>query len=116
MVEVTTILLAISAVGTMFSGAAASVTCVLMVRNGRKTDVVVGKVEEIHQATNGMKKELEEKAFQAGALSTSDSIATLSADISAKAAETAATAASVVAKAAVVAADLVATTAAANKP
>ncbi len=68
------------------------------------------RVDEVITATNGMKKELETKAFEAGIRSTEGHAASVL-----QASATAATAAKVVADAARVAADLVAATAAAKK-
>ncbi len=68
------------------------------------------RVDEVIVATNGMKKELETKAFEAGIRSTEGHATSVL-----QAAATAATAAKVVAEAARVASDLVAVTAAAKK-
>ncbi len=70
----------------------------------------VAKIDAIELATNGMKKDLEDKAFEAGARSVEDG-----AIIAARAAEVTAEAARVVADAAKTAADLVAASAGAKK-
>ncbi len=63
-----------TAIGVMGTAAVSLAGFIQSLRNGRAIVSTNTKVEEIHLATNGMKKELESKAYEAGARSTEDNV------------------------------------------
>ncbi len=112
-----------TSIGVLATGTVAFCAFVQSVLNGRtlarvaneskvRADALAEHVVRVETATNGMKKELEEKAFLAGARSTDGTVTAT--ELVTRATETAAIAAKVVAEAAKTAADLVATTEAAR--
>ncbi len=112
-----------TSVGILATGMVAFAGLIQSLRNGWalsrvaneskvRSDAIAEHVVRVETATNGMKKELEEKAFLAGARSTDGTVTAT--ELVTRATETAAIAAKVVAEAAKTAADLVATTEAAR--